>query len=108
MTIDYTTATAQECADWLAEREGWTFKYNSWWHPTIMALFHPFPLTLDAAAKALRKPWRLDGIIVWRTSGLVNVSVYNTDTWGKVEAEGPDELTARYRAAVAAAMEDER
>ena len=75
----------------------------------------PYKLTLDAAAAALRRNWRVDYI---RDRG--NYAELGNARWfarvllspGELSncvcCEGPDELTARYRAAVAARMEDER
>ena len=124
--MNYNEMTAAQCADWLAGKDGWHYEppqvdgmgetREYWWKWTISqahggrtyAYKPPLPLTLDAADGALREPWMLDGIIVWRTSGVVSVSVYNMETWKKIEAEGPDRMTAEYRAAVAARMEEER
>lgn len=35
--------TDSELRDELASLMGWTFRHNSWWHPTIPSLYHPFP-----------------------------------------------------------------
>ena len=66
MTIDPTTATIDECRDWLTRRAGWekvTNSIRSWWYwripgvtTTINYYKHPIPETLDAAAEAMRSP----------------------------------------------------
>ena len=67
--------------------------------------FDPYPLTLDAAAGALREPWKLAKTC--RIDGLYNCTVWrNAGSICTIE-DAPDELTARYRAAVAARMEDD-
>lgn len=120
---DYNTMTAQACADWLAERDGWTKEIDtdgqvSWvqhrekWLNDERAInmtrqyVHPMPMTLDAAAAALREPWDWDEV-QWYTAHIEAV-VRNIDTGRKIRTTAPDELTARYRAAVAARMEDDK
>ena len=117
--MNYNEMTAAQCADWLAEKDGWyrepdnaiqkdgslrplmawtnerTKQYKTW--------VHPMPITLDAAAGALREPWEMDEILWYAAS--VYAEIRHKVTWNKIGCEGPDELTARYRAAVAARME---
>lgn len=71
--------TAQEAADWCAKDDGWTLEHLStdcpvtaWWrwndHPTLKSRTwsksHPYPLTLDSAARAMPEVWD-----TWRTPG---------------------------------------
>jgi len=120
--------TAQECADWLAENDGWTWRpwageevYRLWTHPNgdeeleyrgIERLddeHGPYKLTLDGAAAALRDPWKLS-TFHRHPSGYTKVMLWNVasdatqiewDSIRMIHQDGPDELTARYRAAVA-------
>ena len=94
--------TAQECADWLARNKGYEFKYNSWWHPDFPAMFHPYPLTIDSAARAMsdqynvrieyqkarKQPWLLN---FWKSG----------EAFPKItRVTALDEITVRMRAAV--------
>jgi len=121
---DYNTMTAQQCADWLAERDGWTWRpyadsdsVRLWSHPDKLDMLEyrgiigcdnggPYKLTLDAAAAALREPWDWDYVDWWEDG--IEAGIINAETRRKKANLAPDELTARYRAAVAARMEDER
>jgi hypothetical protein len=110
--IDPNTATAQECADWLAGNDGWHCEIDgedferSWVIQKslpVRTYFHPYPLTLDAAAGALREPWRLARIEVNANGrALVTITKPMPMTWEQIE--GPDRMTAEYRAAVAARL----
>jgi hypothetical protein len=120
--IDINTATAQECADWLAEQDGWNQEppqvdgmgdqREYWWQWTISsahggrtyAYSPPYPLTLDAAAGALKRPWRLVRVDL-NHDGRTMATIYNGAECKWNNIEGPDELTARYRAAVAARLD---
>jgi hypothetical protein len=105
---NYNEMTAAQCADCLAERERWEPFGGGWRreHPERREYeyrdTHPFALTLDAAAGALREPWRWDRVD-WMTANVETTIRHKHG--GFMYAEGPDELTARYRAAVAARME---
>jgi hypothetical protein len=111
--MDYNTATAQECADWLAGDDGWKIVNSElppcsyWWNESTQQQRvlndPPYKLTLDAAAGALREPWRLVSIQL-NSVGWAFVKAYNASV-GWLEIEGPDRLTAEYRAAVASRME---
>lgn len=127
---DYNTMTAAQCADWLAERDGWTAfarhpdgSITAWINERYascgVVLTHPMPLTLDAAAAALREPAFITAIR--RVVTIANLRCDGSDvvySWcvdlfthfdaSRKQIEGPDELTARYRAAVAARMEDDK
>ena len=112
--------TAAQCADWLAAKDGYVnvgVGCDFWMHhtnPTVQVP-PPYPLTLDAAAGALREPFYWHEII-WRykwdgdVRKFSHVEVcmrkgeYTVAEWAWTT--GHDELTARYRAAVAAKMED--
>ena len=113
--MNYNEMTSAQCADWLAEKDGWLWRpYAGDEHWRLWTLAaknaeqfdHPYQLTLDAAAGALREPWVIHRIC-WHTAH-VSVSMWrrNSACWKNVH--GPDELTARYRAAVAARMEEEQ
>lgn len=116
---DYNTMNAQQCADWLEAKDEWIRTtvdgYTTWTrkcHPEVAASpsnfrrTPPYALTLDGAAAALREPWEI--YMIRFTTAHVSVSLLrqNTACWKNVHA--PDELTARYRAAVAARMEDDK
>jgi hypothetical protein len=128
--IDYNTATAQECADWLAGEDGWNHEppqvdgmgdqREYWWKWTISsahggrtyAYSHPYPLTLDGAAGALRECWwvKVRKEPRFKTTPMWMVSAADTHADGgrgynELEAVADDELTARYRLAVAARLD---
>ena len=108
--MNYNEMTAAQCADWLAEKDGWTLVGGFWVSELLRSVvpsFHPYPLTLDAAAGALREPWRLVRLDVSK-SGRALAVIYceSPEKWEHMS--GPDELTARYRAAVAARMEEDK
>ena len=124
--MNYNEMSVAQCADWLAEKDGWVWRpyagaddQRLWTHPDGREELEyrgaerldnehgPYKLTLDAAAGALREPWRLSAIYFLSKS--VRVAVHNTQTKSLgLSVDAPDELTARYRAAVAARMEEER
>lgn len=105
---DYNTMTTQQCSDWLAEREQFEPSQCGLWRSKITGIIvaHPFPLTLDAAAAALRNPWRLAKVCC--IDGMYNCTVWKNAGSICTIVDAPDELTARYRAAVAARMEDDK
>lgn len=113
---DYNTMTAQQCADWLAERDGCKFEHSprgGFWvkraadATIVWAGDHPYPLTLDGAAAALREPWRLANLEISGFGHVVaSIRTRKHDYWKFIE--GPDRMTAEYRAAVAARMEDDK
>ena len=110
--MDYNTATAQECADWLAGDDGWEMFDDGVWRRDkpgqreyeYLYNTHPYPLTLDAAAGAMKRPWRLERIEV-ASDGKNTVTIYNGYTANRISIEGRDRLTAEYRAAVAARLD---
>jgi hypothetical protein len=128
--------TAQECADWCADQDGWNYEpakvegfgatAHYWWRYTIdvahggrtYASVHPYPLTIDGAAAALPEGWRLHRLD-WCTTdeswvaeakkelsqgryAYRQIDAYDSD--GRWVAAITDELTARYRLAVACKM----
>jgi len=115
--VNYNEMSAAQCADWLAERDGWVkvkterggyaWRKSTMLHDPCSNWGHPFPLTLDAAAGALLEPWRLVRLEVSK-SGRALAVIYceSPEKWEHMS--GPDELTARYRAAVAARMEEDK
>ena len=124
--MNYNEMTAAQCADWLAEKDGWEWRpyagaddQRLWTHPDGREELEyrgaerldnehgPYKLTLDAAAGAMKRPWRLVRVEV-NHDGRAMATIYNGAECKWNHAEGPDELTARYRAAVAARMEEER
>lgn len=101
--------TVDECRDWLAYYDGWEFKYNSWWHPDKPSLqYHPYSPTLDSAARALNMPMRIFDFHFNDTQNQWIIRAYpaqRVTIGGPImfcyEVSGPDEVTARYRLAVA-------
>lgn len=117
--MNYNEMTAAQCADWLAEKDG--VKRGPQRHDSIVGdcwyrinpetgrkefCYHPYQMTLDSAESALREPWDWDEV-QWYTAHIEAV-VRNIDTGRKLGTTAPDELTARYRAAVAARMEEDK
>lgn len=120
--MNYNEMTAAQCADWLAEKDGWTLVdgetiaaddddyYPEHWRNKDgrTSETHPMPLTLDAAAGALREPWRLRSVAYCDDRKAWQAIIERVDksdtlwTW-----YAPDRMTAEYRAAVAARMEEE-
>ena len=122
--MNYNEMTAAQCADWLEAKDDWIKSvvdgYATWTRkcqPEVAASPHnfrrtpPYPLTLDAAAGALREPWRWDSIEWWDNAVIARYFDAGVRASGfpafMQRVDGPDELTARYRAAVAARMEEE-
>lgn len=126
--MNYNEMSAQQCADWLAEKDGWVWRpyagsddQRLWTHPDGREELEyrgaerldnehgPYKLTLDAAAGALREPWRLRSVAYCddRKAWQAIIELVNKqDTLWLWYA--PDRMTAEYRAAVAARMEEER
>lgn len=113
------TATNEELRDWLARRLGWEPFAGSWAHysghnyDTFNAIGdHPFPNTIDAAAKCLPEGWK------WTIEPDYDASCFETrgERWAgygpndeEVYADRTtDEATDRFRLAAKAiqAMED--
>lgn len=123
--MNYNEMTAAQCADWLAERDRWEPDNGCGWRREIPERreyeyrdTHPMPLTLDAAAGALQEPAfitairRVVTIANLRCEGSDVIYSWSVDLFTHFDASmrqivGPDELTARYRAAVAARMEED-
>lgn len=129
-TIDPQAMTLDECRDWLAEQDGWHWlagvegdpvwcnveALKTWDpaqvnHPEGSQYEHPFPATLDGAAGALPEAWftieqtrfyddddSLDWAVAATRPGLVGR--YCVRAWAT------DEITARYRLAVACRLAD--
>ena len=114
--MNYNEMTSAQCADWLAEKDGWKLHrlYKLWYRGSseedcevLPKGTHPFQLTLDAAAGALREPWMLASLEISGFGHVVaGIRTRKHDHWKFIE--GPDRMTAEYRAAVAARMEEER
>ncbi len=111
--MDYNTATAHECADWLAGDDGWELRTFGAWRRDkpgqreyeYLHNDHPYQLTLDAAAGALRKPWYIECL---RKNSAIDhwyIHLRNTENQENIWTNAEDRLTAEYRAAVAARME---
>lgn len=105
--------TAQQCADWLAERDGWA-PFNGGWRREIPERreyeyrdTHPLPLTLDAAAGALPPTWSLAKVSHYGPFWACHIERFKP-TCERMIVDAVDELTARYRAAVAARMEEDK
>jgi hypothetical protein len=109
--IDPNTATAQECADWLAGDDGWTKVFADgyvandgldayyWKRDGRVQWAHPY----SVLTPELKPPWRLERIEV-ASDGKNTVTIYNGYTANRISIDGPDRLTAEYRAAVAARL----
>jgi hypothetical protein len=123
------TMTCDECRDELARRKGWTWDASFVWHGTgrgawvkrgtptddtqtiEWTIVHPYPPTLDGAAAAMpegrsvrvnQEPrhkltphWLVNAVDIHEDGGRGYVMI---------DAEAEDELTARYRLAVACRM----
>ena len=108
--MNYNEMSAAQCADWLAERERWE-SFNGGWRREIPERHeyeyrdtHPYPLTLDAAAGALREPWYLVRVSHYGVRWACHIERMNP-ACERLVVDAPDRMTAEYRAAVAARME---
>jgi len=122
--VNYNEMSADQCADWLAEKDGWVKTLakgadesdgedgHFWAKGGKWQWEHPMPLTLDAAAGALREPWGWSEIEWWDNAVIARYFNRGVRASGwpafMQRVDGPDELTARYRAAVAAMMEEDK
>jgi len=124
--VNYNEMSAQQCADWLAEKDGWTKEIDtdgqvSWvqhreeWLNDERAInltrqyVHPMPLTLDAAAGALREPWKLRSVAYCDDRKAWQAIIERPDKQVTLWLwYAPDRMTAEYRAAVAARMEEDK
>jgi hypothetical protein len=104
--------TAQQAADWCADDDGWRESLRHvrasgeevWcWERDggDDSFSHPHPLTLDGAAAALPEGWSVDLLFTY-TDGNWGAKAFGPA--GMWAINGPDELTARYRLAVACRM----
>jgi hypothetical protein len=95
--------TAQQAADWCANDDKWTHHSAGWWSEDGLrsSFSHPHPLTLDGAAAALPEGWSVDLLFTY-TDGNWGAKAFGPA--GMWAINGPDELTARYRLAVACRM----
>ena len=116
--MNYNEMTAAQCADWLAENDGWTAfarhpdgSITAWINERYascgVVLTHPMPLTLDAAAGALREPWYLVRVSHYGVRWACHIERMNP-ACERMVVDAPDRMTAEYRAAVAARMEDDK
>jgi hypothetical protein len=107
--------TAQQAADWCAEDDGWKRSTPSdffdWkWEKTKFEKRedHPHPLTLDGAAAALPEGWRVDYMRdrkqITTPRWFVRALRLGGEFQSGICVEADDELTARYRLAVACRM----
>jgi hypothetical protein len=105
------TMTLDELRDWCAVDAGWR-KHTLYWHPfnvpgmeaaRNVCYLHPFPKTLDGAARALPEGWK------WEKRTHLKVGAEWNQLWwaecGSIDV-GPfrdtgDEILDRYRLAVA-------
>lgn len=108
--------SAQECVDWLLKEEGWYWvglnDHDGHWRNSKgqRSYYDPFPLTLDGAAKSLKEMWfwKVMRVIRNNRNGSSGEWVFVCEATrdarinAEVYAVAHDELTARYRAAVAA------
>lgn len=118
-----TTATINECRDYIAKRKGWTLGTDPKWigtsgfivwqrdgvqHPS---LGHPIPATLDAAHDSLPEGWEWDSIVRcvsdYATHKYFSADVLDAkrDIYAEADAEGHTKesmLLAMFRASAAA------
>ena len=110
MTLDPRTATLDEIRDWFAKRDGWLRDPNGTWSREGKfwpEAYHPYPPTLDGAAKALPEGWwwtREGASASHRKDGLLlkwSACQCGADKWGIVETpDTGNEIADRYRLAV--------
>ena len=109
MTFDPNTATLDELRNWLAEDDGWQLHEDGLWYipGEFPAKDHPYPPTLDGAAKALPEGWwwtREGASASHRKDGLLlkwSACQCGADKWGIVETpDTGNEIADRYRLAV--------
>jgi len=112
--VNYNEMSAAQCADWLAEKDGWSKVYADgyvandggdayyWKRDGRVQWAHPYSIMTPD----IKSPWRLVRIEV-DASGKNTVTIYNGYTANRKSIEGRDRMTAEYRAAVAARMEEE-
>jgi hypothetical protein len=95
--------TAQQAADWCAVDDGWRAYPDGLWYKVghYPLHDHPHPLTLDGAAAALPEGWSVNLLFTY-TDGKWGAKAFGPA--GMWSIDGPDELTARYRLAVACRM----
>jgi hypothetical protein len=101
------TMSVTELADWCARDEGYInvgVGCEFWMHhtnPTVQVP-HPFPLTLDGAAKAMPEGWywwvNFTGLIV----PFMAMAIERVPVRGQIEVRAEDEITVRYRLGVKA------
>lgn len=120
MTIDPTTATIDECRDWLYRRKALsdligtphTMEWASAHWDTNHCRriddlgLHPFPPTLDAAAEAMPSGW------FWCVEFYKETFTVRADTLGRIFVvpafDCDNELLARFRLAVACCQIDDK
>lgn len=107
MGSDVNDWTLDECRDWLAEREHGRHGEGLWYRlddEQGVAMPHPYPATLDAAAKALPSGFDVN---IESMTGIWIASHITHGHFGHVVERGvtaPSELLARFRLACAARM----
>jgi len=108
--VNPNTMTCDECRDELARRKGWreAFRHRhasgveQWcWERDggDESFDHPYPPTLDGAAGALPEGWTLRTLYQCDTGWVCSAMLNTANIRGLIDQ--PDELTARYRLAVA-------
>lgn len=125
MTIDPTTATLDECRDWLTRRAGWAKITDGdsgrwFWHipgvPTALDYYEsPIPETLDAAAEAMPSGWYMhelcDNRTEFGTPKYPWIARASKQQGGRmpdeVRSTGETEIVTRFRLAVACCMVDD-
>ena len=105
------TMTVDECREWLAKDDEWNvFATDGYGNATAwinekyktcgVVLNHPFPLTIDGAAKAMPKEFWYKVCVNPRG----RVDAYAERGFTSIDVAATDELTARYRLAVKCRM----
>jgi hypothetical protein len=102
--------TAQQAADWCGEQDGWKWSEDrkGWVLGDRCLPYWPYPLTLDGAAAALPEGWRVDYMRdrkqITTPRWFVRALRLGGEFQSGICVEADDELTARYRLAVACRM----
>ena len=103
--------TAEECADWCANDDGWYPLAPCrilWVHGTPedhdVTGEHPYPLTLDGAASAMPEGWSWWVNFTQLDVPFIAAAIEWVTVHGEIEVRATDEITARYRLAVSCRM----
>ena len=108
MEVDPQAMSVDECRAWLAKDEGWELRDGIWFRHDkgFFDLVDLFPANLDGAASSMPDGWWLSLEHVVDQPGEPYWSAMATRNTEYRQANGPDEITARYRLAVACRLAD--